>query len=163
MTPRPVVTADDIDTVARLVREIWPEHYVPIIGQEQVDYMLANFQSAATIAREIREGDEYFLLELEGRPIGYCAIRAQPAESLLFLSKLYLHRSVRGRGMGAAALHHLEGLARERGLSRVWLKVNRHNASVQAYLRMGFTVAGEMITDIGGGFVMDDYRLEKPL
>jgi hypothetical protein len=34
---------------------------------------------------------------------------------------------------------------------------------VQEYERMGFSIAEAIVMDIGGGFVMDDYRMEKPV
>jgi hypothetical protein len=42
--------------------------------------------------------------------------------------------------------------------------VNRRNqAAIDAYLKHGFTVATLVMEDIGGGFVMDDYVMAKPL
>ena len=42
--------------------------------------------------------------------------------------------------------------------------VNKNNAdSIAWYSRMGFRNAGPVIQDIGGGFVMDDFRLEKTI
>ena len=35
-----IATTNDLNTVAELAKTIWNIHYVPIIGQEQVDYML---------------------------------------------------------------------------------------------------------------------------
>jgi len=34
---------------------------------------------------------------------------------------------------------------------------------VQAYQRLGFRIAADLVMDIGGGYVMDDYRMEKAL
>ena len=42
-----VRTPADVNSVAALARVIWNQHYVPIIGQAQTDYMLAKFQSAS--------------------------------------------------------------------------------------------------------------------
>ena len=35
--------------ISALAGEIWREHYTPIIGAEQVEYMLAKFQTAERI------------------------------------------------------------------------------------------------------------------
>ena len=35
-----VRSPEQIAAVTRLAREIWQEHYLPIIGQAQVEYML---------------------------------------------------------------------------------------------------------------------------
>jgi diamine N-acetyltransferase len=162
----PVTTADQIAMAAALAREIWYEHYVPLIGAAQVDYMVAKFQSAAAIEAQIGQGYEYFLVQREaagaGRDIGYVAIQQQP-ERGLFLSKFYLHQAVRGSGTGRRCMEFIEGLARRRGLTSLWLTVNKGNPAVQAYQRLGFRIAADLVVDIGGGFVMDDYRMEKPL
>jgi hypothetical protein len=34
---------------------------------------------------------------------------------------------------------------------------------VNVYKRLGFQIAAELVMDIGSGFVMDDYRMEKSL
>lgn len=36
---------DKICQLEKLAKEIWNQHFVPIIGQDQVDYMLNKFQS----------------------------------------------------------------------------------------------------------------------
>lgn len=167
----PVTTADRIATVAALAHEIWYEFYVPLIGRAQVDYMVARFQSAAAIQAQIDQGYEYFLVRREPASdpassspadIGYCAIQEQP-ERALFLSKFYLQHAARGSGTGRQCMEFIEGLARRRGLSLLWLTVNKGNPSVRAYERLGFRIAANLEMDIGGGFVMDDYRMEKAL
>ena len=60
-------------------------------------------------------------------------------------------------------MEFIEQLARRRGLVLLWLTVNKGNPSVNAYKRLGFQIAADLVMDIGGGFVMDDYRMEKPL
>ena len=171
MTPTPqfvpVRTAEQLATVAALAHEIWYEFYVPLIGRAQVDYMVGKFQNVAAMQSQIDQGYEYFLVQQEdttglARDIGYCAVQEQAAGAL-FLSKFYLHKSARGSGTGRKCMEFIEGLARRRGLSLLWLTVNKGNPSVQAYQRLGFRIAADLVMDIGGGFVMDDYRMEKPL
>jgi GNAT superfamily N-acetyltransferase len=159
----PVTTAQQFDVVAGLAHEIWYEYYVPLIGLAQVDYMVSKFQSSGAMAGQMREGYEYYLAQRDGRPIGYCAVQPQPAESSLFLSKLYLLRDARGAGTGRVCMEFIEQLARRRGLTLLWLTVNKGNPAVRAYERLGFRIAADLVMDIGGGFVMDDYRMEKSL
>jgi diamine N-acetyltransferase len=159
----PVRSQTEIAAVASLAHEIWYEFYVPLIGRAQVDYMVSKFQSAAAMAMQIRDGYEYFLVQRDAGNIGYCALRENTAERALFISKFYLHRDVRGSGTGRACMEFIEGLARRRGLALLWLTVNKGNPSVNAYKRLGFHIAADLVMDIGAGFVMDDYRMEKPL
>lgn len=156
-----VVSGEEIGTVARLAGEIWREHYSKLIGAEQIEYMLRKYQSAEAIAQAIENDSyEYYLIKAGGRTVGYTGVR--PGEGRLFLSKIYILASERGKGYGSAALRFHEGICRERGLSSIWLTVNRGNdSSIAAYTKSGFAVARTEVADIGGGFVMDDYIMEK--
>jgi GNAT superfamily N-acetyltransferase len=159
----PVHNEVQIAAVVALAGEIWPEHYLSIIGQAQVDYMLARFQSDAAIAEQLKSGDEYFLLQHQQRNIGYAAIRMQRDMAGVFVSKLYLLKAVRGHGLGRAAMHALAQLALLRDVRTLWLTVNKHNPARYAYERMGFVTIAEVVADIGGGYVMDDYKMEWTL
>jgi ribosomal protein S18 acetylase RimI-like enzyme len=58
----------------------------------------------------------------------------------------------------------VENEARAKGARRLYLQVNRNNASaIGTYRKNGYEVAREVVVDIGGGFVMDDYVMEKAL
>lgn len=39
------VTENELDELMAVIQEVWPEAFVPIIGQKQVDYMLKTYQS----------------------------------------------------------------------------------------------------------------------
>ncbi|MCP1726787.1 ribosomal protein S18 acetylase RimI-like enzyme [Natronospira proteinivora] len=154
---------DDIAEVAALARKIWTAHYTPIIGKAQVDYMLERFQSEQAIAQQIRDGQEYYLLRDEGE-VGYLGLVPDSAQKTLMISKIYVDGEQRGKGYGWHMLDFVESLCRERGLESIWLTVNKHNQdSIYWYQNRGFNKTGALVQDIGGGFVMDDYRLEKSL
>jgi diamine N-acetyltransferase len=152
----------DIEVIAAMARAIWYEYYVPLIGRTQVDYMVGKFQTAQAMQQQVREGYEYFMVHRDVAPIGYIAIQPRDDGSL-FISKLYLLREARGGGTGRVIMTFIEEWARQRGLGRLWLTVNKGNPAVRAYERMGFRNAEAIVVDIGGGFVMDDFRMEKAL
>ncbi len=156
----PVRSDKDIQTVARLAAEIWTQHYVPIIGRDQVDYMLEKFQSPVAIREQINDGMEYFQLRYERAAEGYFAVRQEPADCRLFLSKLYIRQEIRRRGLARQALDFILAHGRELSLRTLWLTVNIDNPAVEAYKKLGFRVTGSIVADIGSGFVMDDHRME---
>ena len=49
------VREDDAAALAVLGKEIWEEHYTSILGPEQVEYMVREFQSAPAVLRQMRE------------------------------------------------------------------------------------------------------------
>jgi GNAT superfamily N-acetyltransferase len=159
-----VTTAEEIKTVAALAREIWNAHFVPIIGQAQVDYMLEHIQSAGAIAGQIAAGHEYYLVLADRQNVGYCALVPCLEEARVQLSKLYLLEQQRGRGLGKAVVECVEERCRKLGARELWLTVNRHNAGpIGFYGHAGFVNAGTTVQDIGGGFVMDDYKMVKAI
>ena len=85
---RVVHTLEEIQEVHRLVEKIWPEIYTPVIGSEQVAYMLENYQSFKVIQKDLQKGDHYFLLYEGDRAVGYTAYRENSEE--IYISKLYL-------------------------------------------------------------------------
>jgi diamine N-acetyltransferase len=154
---------EQIASVASLAREIWDEYYVPLIGEAQVDYMVARFQSEAAIQQQIREDYEYFLVHRGQNDVGYLAVQEDAPSRRMFISKLYLTKGARGTGTGRACMEFIEHSARGRGLSALWLTVNKGNPSVAVYERLGFRISDAIVMDIGGGFVMDDFRMEREL
>lgn len=159
----PVETEEQLKKVALLAEEIWHEHYDSIIGCEQVNYMLEQFQSPAKMKIQIEEkGYQYYLLSTMGGDAGYFAFRLE--EKAIFLSKIYLVKKYRGRNYARKVIEFLEQLCREDQLEKIWLTVNRNNSnSIAAYEKLDFMKAGSQVADIGAGYVMDDFIMEKKL
>lgn len=152
---------EQIRNVASLAEEIWKEHYGEILDSGQIDYMVEQFQSVPAITSQLKTGGyEYYLMAVSGQPVGYIGV--QPHTQGLFLSKLYLKKEWRGHGIARRALTFLEHYCKLLGDEKIWLTVNRHNAdSIAAYQKMGFEKVREQVSDIGQGYVMDDFILEK--
>jgi len=153
------VTGADLPSIAELASVIWHEHYTPIIGSEQVEYMLEKYQSVQAMAQQIAEGVSYFTIVLDTNLVGYLSF--YPKNKVLFLSKIYISSQQRGRGLGRYAIAFVAQQAKLAGLDKVRLTVNKHNTdSIAAYQSMGFKTVDEVVVDIGAGFVMDDYVME---
>lgn len=152
----------DYELIAQLADAIWREHYTPIIGEGQVTYMLERFQSADAIGEQVRAGMRYFLLYHEKEPAGYFAYEKRGQE--LFLSKIYVLHALRGRGLGKSAMQFVADRARQLHCKKIALTVNKFNAgSIASYQRMGFRLGPAIRQDIGGGFIMDDYKMNLDL
>ncbi len=160
----PVTTQAQITQVATLAEQIWREHYTPIIGAAQVDYMLAHFQSPDAIKAQIDQGFKYFLAEVKGVPVGYAAVVVVPEREGMMLSKLYVRSDVRGRGAGQSLLAYAQKYAVSQGQDSLWLTVNKYNESaIEWYKHHGFHMTDAVRKPIGGGFFMDDFIMEKKL
>ena len=156
----PVITKDKIKIVADLAETIWKEHYTPIIGAGQVEYMLDKYQSENAIGQQVENEVKYYIILNQGKSVGYFSFSIQ--EDVLFLSKFYVLKLERGKGIGRAALLFIEEQVRALHLNKIKLTVNKYNSnSIKAYEKMGFENVADIVQDIGNGYVMDDYVLEK--
>ena len=147
--------------IAVLADEIWHECYGELLGQGQVDYMVENFQSLDAMTEQIEnQGYTYLAVREDGELCGYIGIKPED-DDRLFLSKFYLHKNYRGRGIATAMMNYIFDEARKIGKKRVYLTVNKHNDhAIDVYKKIGFVVTDTAVTDIGGGYVMDDYIME---
>lgn len=154
----------EIQAVAELAYEIWNEHFVDIIGQDQVDYMLSHFQSIPAITAQIESDQEYYLLKLGTKPVGYLSLISDSVEGKMMISKIYVNQIIRGAGVGCYLLDFAKEQCEKRNLHVIWLTVNRNNQStIDWYLRRGFEVTSEVKKDIGAGYYMDDLILEMAI
>lgn len=154
---------EELPTVARLAEAIWPESYRGILDAEQIRYMLKMMYDLPVLEKEYGEGICFDLIFDGGTPIGFASYGPcfEHGCGCAKLHKLYLTPSYHNRGIGSLTLQHVISEARKKGCKALHLNVNRHNAAaIRAYERNGFRKAQELLTDIGGGFVMDDFIME---
>ncbi|NLO36021.1 MAG: GNAT family N-acetyltransferase [Clostridiaceae bacterium] len=155
----------DARQLAELAREIWTEHYTGLIGAGQVSYMLERYQSAERIWQDIRKGGvTYAWLTCGPHMAAYMAYSDKTDYGDCFLSKLYVKKDYRGQGLAKTLLGHLVTRCRRDKKRSIWLTVNKHNSgSIAAYKKLGFSCIDSVVTDIGNGFVMDDYVLRREI
>ena len=159
-----VSTPDEITDVEHLAQEIWSEHYTAIIGTLQVEYMLKTFQNAKAISSQIKNSYQYYLVTADNHPVGYLSLLLDNESKRLMLSKIYVKKSVRKRGVGKAILDFIEQKYKKEGFNTIWLTVNRfNNDAITWYQSHGFITVNEIKKDIGSGFFMDDYIMEKKI
>ncbi|MCR5795715.1 MAG: GNAT family N-acetyltransferase [Solobacterium sp.] len=149
------VKTEEIGLLSMIASEIVKEHFDPIIGPEQNDYMIRMFQSVSSIREQFEKGYRYYFVKNGDTVVGFLAF--YPKGDVLYLSKFYLYKDERGKGYAKQMLAFTVQAAKDAGLQAVELNVNRNNSAVQAYEKMGFIKVREEVNDIGCGFVMDDY------
>jgi GNAT superfamily N-acetyltransferase len=147
-------SSTDILQIATLAEKIWRAHYTPIIGKEQVDYMLEKMYSAESLLEQQKSGQQFFLAEIDAKVAGYISVSANGND--LFLHKFYLDSAEQGKGYGK--LFFAELLTHFPGMKSMRLQVNRMNfKSINFYFRVGFVIEEAKDFDIGEGFFMEDY------
>lgn len=156
-----VKSKEDIVLTFELAKVIWEQHYTPIIGIEQVNYMLDNFQSVSAITKSLEDGYQYYILWFDDRAVGYFAIKVNEPIGKVYLSKLYVESSARGKGLASMAMQRILQIAKAHDIKTIWLNVNKNNTnSINVYEKIGFKKVKSVINPIGLDFVMDDYIME---
>jgi len=156
-----VITEEQIKILADTANIVWHEAYKEIVPLAQIDYMIEKFQSFNPLSDAINKNNYiYYLIKVDNNVSGYTGLHEE--DSKLFISKLYILKEYRGKQIASKAFDFIEKIAKEKGLKSIWLTVNRNNNhAIEVYKHKGFVVTRTQIADIGNGFVMDDYILEK--
>ena len=127
--------------------------------------MLGGRFTPENLARYVDANDRWFdVLRVDGAIVGYCShsLLTDPRE--VKLEQLYLLPELHGFGYGKKMMVHIEAHTRKLGRDTLVLQVNKQNTkAASVYLRAGFEVREEVVVDIGAGYVMDDFIMEKRL
>ncbi|MDR0702166.1 MAG: GNAT family N-acetyltransferase [Azoarcus sp.] len=157
------IEPEDIPAIVALAKTTWLDAYAGIISSGQIDYMLAQRYARAGLETDIENPGKWLHQAfIDGMLAGFAACEICKGE--FKLDKLYIHPAMQRKGAGAALVDHATALARGQGYPGMILAVNKNNArAIRAYMKYGFRVRDKVVTGIGGGFVMDDYIMEKPV
>jgi ribosomal protein S18 acetylase RimI-like enzyme len=127
--------------------------------------MLAGRYTPERLRPYLNAADRWLmLLRIDNRIIGYCSYALEENPGEMKLEQLYLLPEYYGQGLGRLMMRNVEERARALDCRTLTLQVNKHNAvAIAFYRKAGFSVRKEAVFDIGNGFVMDDYVMEKAL
>ena len=157
------ITHPYVPAISALAREIWQATYPGIITQEQIDFMLEQRYGHERLYDDLEDLHKWLDQAFhDGRRVGFAFSEIYKGE--FKLDKLYIHPDVQRKGVGGELIAHVAARAKKLGYPCVILAVNkRHEKAIGAYKKYGFVVREAIVDDIGRGFVMDDYVMEKKL
>ncbi len=156
---RTVVSDEDVNNLSVMAREIWTEAFGKLLSPEQLEYMLEKFLSPESIKKSVADGITYEFIEFKGEDAGFFAYRRE--EEKMFLSKIYVRKNLRGKGLASYAVNRVLGICRMAEIDSIYLTVNRGNENaISAYRHWGFSIVKDVDTDIGNGYFMNDHIME---
>lgn len=147
--------------IQEIAEKTWPVAYGSILKKEQLDYMLNRFYSFSSLVESMDVGHHYFIYLEDDVPLGFISIEFIESQKSMKIHKLYVLPNQQGNGIGEKLFQKAVELIKDKGFSRLFLNVNRFNAALQFYLRMGMKIQKEENIDIGQGYLMEDYVMEK--
>jgi GNAT superfamily N-acetyltransferase len=156
--------ATDVEAILQIARETWWPTYEPILGKDQVAYMLDELYSTDKITTQVAEKQQTFLLLIEdGKPVGFAAYSPREEDADIYkLHKLYCLPVTQGKGYGKILINAVADKVKEAGKNTLDLNVNRYNKAKSFYEKMGFEVIYEEDIPIGS-YWMNDYVMRKEL
>jgi len=155
--------AAQIPAIRTLALKIWPETYKHILSQQQMEYMLEMMYSENSLGKQFETNEFYMVIENK-EEIGFFSIEILNKNSgVCKLHKIYLLPSSQGKGYGSQMIDFIIKIAKEKGARVLQLNVNRHNSAYHFYLKKGFATVLETDVNIGEGYFMNDYIMEKIL
>lgn len=155
-------TAEDIALIQDLARKSWEDAYAEILSQEQIDYMLGTMYSEEELTKHFTKNPHYhyYIIEEDNLPYGFVGFEHHYEPETTKLHRIYLVPEAKGKGLGKAGISLVKMQTEAAGDKRIILNVNKANNAKKVYESQGFTVRKELVLDIGGGYVMDDYMME---
>lgn len=159
-------TEEDINALCQVAEKAWHAAYDQLLPPGQVDYMVELLQSPQAVKKQMaQENYIYYTVMAGGEPKGFAGFApGYQGREEMFLSKVYLLPELQGQGAAREVFRLVESEARRRNLPVIRLTVNKGNThAAEVYRHYGFETVDSVVTDIGGGYVMDDYIMEKKL
>ncbi len=156
-------TINDIDLIRELTFKVWPQTYSSIISKEQIDYMLEMMYSKTSLNEQIAGGSQ-FIIALENKEaVGFASYK-QVEQSIYKLDKIYILKTQQRKGTGKFVIDHILQQIKKEGATSLQLQVNRNNSNAKLfYEKIGFCVIKQEDFEIGNGYIMDDYVMEKKI
>lgn len=157
-------TVADVGAIIQIAEQTWWPTYEPLLGKEQVAYMLAELYSVEKITKQIAENQQTFLLLLEdGQSVAFAGYSPREEDAGIYkLHKLYCLPVTQGKGYGKILINAVAYKVIEAGKHTLDLNVNRYNNAKSFYEKMGFMVILEEDIPIGP-YWMNDYVMRKEL
>ena len=152
----------DIPLIQELTYQVWPQTYAPILSNEQIEYMLEMMYSDTSLQQQMVDGARFLIAYEDKVPVGFAAFQ-EIKPTLFKLHKIYVLGTRQGKGTGRFMINHIIEEIRKQGASTLQLQVNRHNKAKDFYELLGFTIIEEADFDIGNGYFMNDYVMEKKI
>lgn len=155
---------EDLPIIRALAEQTWPTAYGDIIAQEQITYMLEKMYSKGELLEQMQQGHIFLIASELNDDVGFAGFSVINHDTHTFkLHKLYVLPKMQGKGVGKILMNEVVDQIKALGGKFLQLNVNRKNKAKDFYEKAGFKIKETVDLDIGNGFYMNDYVMEKKL
>lgn len=151
--------------IIAIAKEVWPKTYGSILSEAQFDYMMEMMYSVSSLQVQANEKQHHFILAKENETsVGFASYEYNSNDTnKTKIHKIYILSTQQGKGIGKILLDYIAKEAKAQNNKAIFLNVNKYNSAQHFYKKLGFEIVEEVVIDIGRGYVMDDYVMEKIL
>ncbi|MFV8391914.1 GNAT family N-acetyltransferase [Flavobacterium sp. LB2P6] len=155
----------DLNTIQEIANITWPITYGEILSKEQLNYMMDLIYSDESLIKQIQNQEQlFYIVNEETSVIAFIAIKHNyKEEAVTRIHKIYILPGAQGKGIGKLLIDAVQKLATENNSTLLSLNVNRFNKALAFYQKLGFEIIAEENIEIGNGYLMEDYKMEKKL
>ena len=153
---------EQLNVVIDLTKKIWPVAYGEILSKAQLDFMINKFYNKTALRELIQKGHVFYLAQDDNdNYVGFVSYEINSEPNKTKIHKIYVLPETQGTGLGRQFFELVKEKAIENHQNAIFLNVNKYNNAIHFYTKLGFTKVKDEVIDIGNGYVMDDYLMEK--
>ncbi|MDR3272087.1 MAG: GNAT family N-acetyltransferase [Flavobacteriaceae bacterium] len=155
----------DFSVIQEIAHKTWTPTFGSILSKKQIDYMLEMMYSTESLKNQTEnQGHIYILIGEEEKYFGYVSYELNYQNSgKTKIHKIYILPDYQGKSLGKRLINEVSKIAENDGDNALILNVNRENNAFHFYEKTGFKVVKEENIDIGNGFFMNDFVMEKEI
>lgn len=158
-------TIEDVPIIREIAQITWYPTFKDILTEKQIEYMLEMMYSEEALQEQIEvKKHQFFLAKENEKTVGYLSVEVNyNHEPITKIHKIYILPELQGKGIGKLLMQKAEQVALEHQNSILSLNVNRFNKALKFYETVGFSITKTEDIDIGNGYLMEDFVMEKNL
>jgi GNAT superfamily N-acetyltransferase len=159
-----VVAKSQLEIIQDLAKAIWPDAYGAILSKEQLEFMMEMMYSLDSLENQLKNNNVFLLVKEENEFLGFASYELNFNNSnKTKIHKLYILPTIQGKGVGKNLIFYIQEIAKKGNNSALILNVNKYNKAKDFYLHNQFEITDSLVVDIGNGYVMDDFVMEKKI
>ena len=155
-------TEQDLPLIRHLAEQTFHGTYLPLQPKEKVDYLFNLMYNPSSLAEQMKNGQRFIIAKDETSYLGYASYEINCKKvGTTKIHKIYVLPTAQGKGVGRQLINIIAAIGLNNKNQTLALNVYRKNPAIDFYQKMGFKIAEEVNIDVGNGFVMNDYVMEK--
>jgi len=156
---------DNYKAIQDIAGKTWPATYGAILSSEQIQYMFSMMYDLEALKNQAETKNHHFIIaEEDGNFLGFASYEFDCHDKpITKIHKIYILPETQGSGIGKKLLYYISEKAKANNQDYLSLNVNRFNDAIHFYNKMGFEKVGEEDINIGNGYLMEDFIMQKKL